>query len=345
MPGGLTFVSVTPGQGNYDQGTGVWTVGSLTKGAKAELVIRAAVNPKTSGQTFFYGATLLAVDQVETDAKDNTDSVRLTVNGADIVVGAAVDDTQPDENQPIAYTISAKNDGPAGLATGIVLRVDPLPAELTLISVTPGQGSYDPIAGVWAVGSLAKGVTAQLVIRAVVKLNTGGQTLVYGASLLAVDQAETKADNNSANVSLTVNGVDIAVSAAVDNSQPGENQVVAYTISAKNNGPADLATGILISDILPAGLTFVSAATDQGSYDPAAGVWTVGSLAKDVSTRLAINAAVDPGTTGQTIVSPVALLAVDQHETKADNNRAEHEHDGGGHGHRGLGRGERERAG
>ena len=38
------------------------------------------------------------------------------------------------------------------------------------------------------------------------------------------------------------------------------------------------ATGVQVTDLLPAGLTFVSATPSQGSYDNVSGVWTVGTV-------------------------------------------------------------------
>jgi hypothetical protein len=40
-----------------------------------------------------------------------------------------------------------------------------------------------------------------------------------------------------------------------------------------------VATGVAVSDTVPAGLTYRSATATRGSYDPATHLWTVGSLA------------------------------------------------------------------
>jgi uncharacterized repeat protein (TIGR01451 family) len=50
-----------------------------------------------------------------------------------------------------------------------------------------------------------------------------------------------------------------------------------FNITLSNDGPqsADLVT---VRDILPAGLTFVSATASRGSYDAATGMWNVGQI-------------------------------------------------------------------
>jgi hypothetical protein len=54
VPAGLAFVSDTPSQGNYNSGTGVWTVGTVTTTAAPTLQIQATVfipNPQTNTAT------------------------------------------------------------------------------------------------------------------------------------------------------------------------------------------------------------------------------------------------------------------------------------------------------
>ena len=59
-----------------------------------------------------------------------------------------------------------------------------------------------------------------------------------------------------------------------------------FNIVVVNQGPSP-ATGVTVSDVLPAGMTFVSAAP-EGVYDQATGIWTVGSLGASSSAVLAL---------------------------------------------------------
>lgn len=67
---------------------------------------------------------------------------------------------------------------------------------------------------------------------------------------------------------------------------------VTFTITLSNAANLSAATGVVVTDLLPAGLTFVSATAAQGTYDSETGVWTVGTLASGGSTTLSIVAAV-----------------------------------------------------
>jgi uncharacterized repeat protein (TIGR01451 family) len=70
------------------------------------------------------------------------------------------------------------------------------------------------------------------------------------------------------------------IAKTVDDTTPDEGQTVTYTITLTNNGPAQ-AENIVVTDIVPAGVTYVAASITGGDSsddsDPAgAGLsWTV----------------------------------------------------------------------
>ncbi|MGV9267607.1 DUF7507 domain-containing protein [Kitasatospora sp. NPDC003701] len=78
LPAGLAFVSATPGTGTYDPGTGRWSVGALTVGGSATLVLRAkATTPGPVTNT----ATAHA-PETDLHPANNTDSVTVCVEAA-----------------------------------------------------------------------------------------------------------------------------------------------------------------------------------------------------------------------------------------------------------------------
>jgi uncharacterized repeat protein (TIGR01451 family) len=84
----------------------------------------------------------------------------------------------------------------------------------------------------------------------------------------------------------------LAIAKSVDLPAPTIGQNVTVTLTVTNNGP-DTASGIVVSDFLPVGLTYVSD-DGAGAYVPATGLWTVpGSLAVSSSVALQIVATVD----------------------------------------------------
>src|SRR5207302_4082967 len=84
-------------------------------------------------------------------------------------------------------------------------------------------------------------------------------------------------------------GADLAVTkTAFPNPVPlGTN--LTYTVTVTNNGPS-AATGVTLTDTLPAGVRFVSATPTQGTCAQASGTVTcdLGNLAFDVTARATI---------------------------------------------------------
>ena len=79
---------------------------------------------------------------------------------------------------------------------------------------------------------------------------------------------------------------------AVSDPAPNVGDTVNYTLTLTNSGP-DAASGVVVSDPLPAGLTFIDATASQGIYDAASGRWTVGTVNGGATATLAIAVRVD----------------------------------------------------
>jgi uncharacterized repeat protein (TIGR01451 family) len=87
---------------------------------------------------------------------------------------------------------------------------------------------------------------------------------------------------------------DIAVEKTVNDAALAPGAAVEFTITVSNHGP-DAATGVNVSDKLPAGLAIpagVAPVASQGDYDAAAGSWAVGELAVGGDAVLAVPAQV-----------------------------------------------------
>jgi uncharacterized repeat protein (TIGR01451 family) len=89
----------------------------------------------------------------------------------------------------------------------------------------------------------------------------------------------------------TAQSADLAIAKSVSNPSPALGTNVVFTVTVTNNGP-NAATGVVVSDFLPTGLTWVSD-DSAGAYAPGTGLWTVGALANAASATLHITATVD----------------------------------------------------
>lgn len=98
--------------------------------------------------------------------------------------------------------------------------------------------------------------------------------------------------DNSNDAGLYYGAADLQITKTVNSSTLTCGESLTYTITVTNNGPAD-AGSITVSDILPAGLLYVSASATQGVYTSGTGNWTVGTLTNGSSAVLTIDVTVD----------------------------------------------------
>jgi uncharacterized repeat protein (TIGR01451 family) len=103
---------------------------------------------------------------------------------------------------------------------------------------------------------------------------------------------EIDTTNNSASDAVAVTSqADISIAKVASSARVNVGSPVTFTITAGNNGPSD-ATGVQVTDVLPAVLTYTSAAASQGTYQSGTGVWSVGTLTNGAVATLTITATV-----------------------------------------------------
>jgi uncharacterized repeat protein (TIGR01451 family) len=107
----------------------------------------------------------------------------------------------------------------------------------------------------------------------------------------------------------TAQRADLALTKSVDNPTPAAGANVVFTLTVTNNGPNN-ATGVVVSDFLPTGLSYVSD-DGGGAYVPGTGLWTVGALANGASATLHITATVDSTDAIDNIASIAAAAPLD----------------------------------
>ncbi|MER7991282.1 isopeptide-forming domain-containing fimbrial protein [Streptomyces noursei] len=117
---------------------------------------------------------------------------------ADLVVTKAADATTVTVGQTVTYRVTVRNAGPND-ATGVTVT-DQLPDGLAFLSADGTSGTYDPATGQWAVGDLAEGATATLVLRA--KATTAG--LVGNTATATANEKDPDTTTNTDAVAVCV---------------------------------------------------------------------------------------------------------------------------------------------
>jgi len=114
----------------------------------------------------------------------------------------------------------------------------------------------------------------------------------------------------------TLKTADISVEKTVNVPNPTEGSNVVFSIAITNNGPYD-ATGIVVEDVLPAGVTYSDDSTSNTDYNKDTGVWTVGDLSNGASAILTITVTVDNGASS---LSPITNTATKTQSSPTDLN-------------------------
>lgn len=112
--------------------------------------------------------------------------------------------------------------------------------------------------------------------------------------------------------------LDLSLAKTVSNPAPSPGSNVTFTLTVSNPG-ATTATNVVVTDLLPAGLAFVSAVPSQGAYVPGTGLWTVGPLAGGGSATLSLVATVN---TGLPVTNTATISSFDQIDPNPSNDTA-----------------------
>jgi uncharacterized repeat protein (TIGR01451 family) len=317
LPSQVTYVT-SSGVGTYDAASGAWNIGNIGIGGSVTLNIQVSVNSGTEGLSANSSAAIIASNQPDLNPSNNTANLTVNVGSRGVRTNMAVDDANPVVGQTITYTFNIRNLMTIP-ATGVVAE-DVLPSDLTFVSAS-GPGTYNASTGRWNIGTIDPGALVSLTIRASVDPAAAGKTITNTGRVIALDQPDSDTSNNTASRNISVFVVDLVLAKSVNNSFPSEGAPIIYTVGLDNNTSFD-ATGIQVTDVLPSGVTFVSASATQGAYDSGSGIWDIGTVGAGMTVRLTINARVDVGTLGMTITNTADISAGDQGDPLPANNTA-----------------------
>lgn len=193
LPAGFVYSTHTASQGTYNKNTGEWSVGTIENNTPRTLVIKAFVkSPVGTPNEYLNVVSITGASRSDNNLSNNVAQAGVTPQIVDLSINKTIDDTTPDEGQPITFTVTVTNHGPA-TATGVTV-FDKLPDGYTYTGKATSTGTYNEGTGVWTIGGLNSGGTATLTINAIV--NGAGQ-YVNSAEVSGTLQETTYTNNSS----------------------------------------------------------------------------------------------------------------------------------------------------
>lgn len=315
LPAGVSLVSVTPSQGSFTPPT--WSLGSLAAGNSATLVVvlTAGASAAAGSDVICNTATVTGASEKLVDIGDDSATVCTSIaRQVDIEVTVA-DSPDPvtagSGSGNLSYLVTITNNGPSDASGAVVSsELTTLTAGVTVDSVTPSEGSF---AGTtWTLGDLAAGSAATLtsVLTVGASVPAGADRVCNSSALGSVAEPQVATGNESDSACTAVaTAADLAITKDDDADPPPAGADLTYTLTVDNLGPSD-ATGVVVTDPLPAGVSYVGDTCGGSNVPP--WTWNVGSLAAGASVACDLVVSIDPAPPAS--LSNTASVAGDQND-------------------------------
>ncbi|MFO7546145.1 MAG: choice-of-anchor Q domain-containing protein [Trueperaceae bacterium] len=288
LPDGVAFVSATSSPDVFQcsaAGQAVTCEAGQLDGGQEAVVVLSVTAPTQAGSIANRGQVQSATLDLEA-SNDVSDIVVTDVTaeapaaGADLRIVKAAP-RSVGLGASLRYVLTVVNDGPDTASEVIV--TDTLPAEVGFVAATAGCARSGPSV-TCSVGALAAGGVATVTIDVEAPATPGD---VINTANVAAATVDPDPSNDADTATTTV--TDATADLVITKSAPASARVgdtFAYRLNVFNAGP-DAAPGVVVSDVLPSEVRFVSAAA---SCAFAAGVVTcdLGTLASGASVDLTI---------------------------------------------------------
>jgi uncharacterized repeat protein (TIGR01451 family) len=264
LPAGLSFRS--SGSSNACTASGQLVTCSVNSLAADQTVDLTVVVDAAASLPAGTVSNTVSVEGSQPDPLNSNNSSTETINvsrEADLSITKSGSTPSVVAGASFSYNLSVTNDGPSD-ASGLVIS-DTLPSGLSFRSSGSSGGCTASSQLVTcSISSLTAHHTVDLTIVVDVASGLADGTQLHNTADVEGTEPDPDDSNNSATETTTVNrpaDLRITKTASVDSVVAGTS--FSYDLSVRNNGPLD-ASGITVSDTLPAGLSFRSSGSSSG---------------------------------------------------------------------------------
>jgi uncharacterized repeat protein (TIGR01451 family) len=263
----VTNVFQTQGTYFFTNNDIVFAVGTMATNQVVTITYQAyALSLGVKFQTAMVNATVSSLD-VDTNLVNNSVFATVNILGEDLAAGLSASTASANVGDTIIYTLSITNFGPS--SSGDVTFTNILPSNVGQVQMLqfPPSGSGSLIGNVllFDVGEILAGQVVTVKYSAVALSLGAGATNALNTVTVASTVFDTSSVNNTASITTTINGEDLAVGGLVNPTLAPTNQLLTYTVVVTNLGPA--ATGvIMVTNVLATNLSALTILQAPGSF-------------------------------------------------------------------------------
>jgi uncharacterized repeat protein (TIGR01451 family) len=197
-------------------------------------------------------------DTPELRTDNNQASANMNVLLTNLAVRKSVSQSSVNPGDGVTFTLDWDNLGPQGAVNATL--VDTLPAGFTFVSASLAPDSISGQELTWNLGDPLAGASGSIDIETTVEGATAPGTYINTVRV-ANDRQDTNPQNNADNVSVLVVALGNPLPTDVGLIKSGPlaatlGSTVLYTLDYRSTGGGD-AAGVVVTDTLPAGLTFL----------------------------------------------------------------------------------------
>ena len=303
IPGVLTGVQFsTNGGTTYTPWVSPYSIGTLTSGASATILIRGTVSSSATGN--IVNTAVVSSTTLDPNPANNTSTVTTpTTASADVSIVKTASPSPVIAGNLLTYTNVVSNAGPSDAEA--VSLADTIPGVLTGVQFsTNGGTTYTPWVSPYSIGTLTSGASATILIRGTVSSSATGN-IVNTAVVSSTTLDPNPANNTSTVTTPTTASADVSIVKTASPSPVIAGNLLTYTNVVSNAGPSD-AEAVSLADTIPGVLTGVQFSTNGGTtYTPWVSPYSIGTLTSGASATILIRGTVSSSATGNIVNTAV----------------------------------------
>ncbi len=201
---------------------------------------------------------------------------------AEVGLSKSVTPNAVNAGDTITYTLTFSNSGD-GLAQNVIIT-DEIPITITNLISTSSGATITPTGSVtfaWLVEDLSAGESGIITLTGQVSPTLSEDTTLTNIAIITTSTLESSTDNNTAQAVLNIYPrPDLSINKTASSSTPAAGERLTYTIKISNLNSVS-ASGVVISDVIPAETTYVPGSISGTGADATANpnlVWNVGTV-------------------------------------------------------------------